>query len=1170
MKPRVPFSCVIFGEGSLPIRCAEVLASRGHRIKGIVTAEEAIRRWAATYATPLAAPTDDIAELIGREPFDYLFSIVNPRVLPRELLELPTRYAINYHDALLPGYAGSHATTWAILGREKRHGITWHVMSEVVDGGDILRQCSVDVEDGETALTLNAKCYDAAAHSFSALIDDLESGREHRQQQDQTARTFFRHFARPAEGCVFSWSRTAGDLDALRRALDFGPYPNPIGLPKILLGGDFIIVGSTTVREGVPSAKPGTITGIEDELLRVSTSSGELAIGQLKTIDGQPLSVSDVVARYALSEGFQCSELDVTTARRLTELNAALGRHEAFWVERLADLQPLALPYARNHASPLGSGRCTSVFVAMPPEVVRYLEHHRTVSRASDGLLAAFAIYLARLGQVHAVDVRYRDVALRHLVDGLDGFFAAHIPLRLKMDGAQDFTSACRSVGEALGSVRQHESYARDVVMRQRVLGSQPHLQSAESLSIAVECVARLDESEQTPGCALTMVVTEDGTACRWIHDPEVFDSDAVSNMLGQFSALLQGLVANPNQRVSALPFVTAAERRQLLVAWNATARDYATDDALHTLVEAQVARTPDACAVVCAERTLTYGELNDRANAVAAQLVARGVGRGAFVPMLMERSLEVAIAMLAVMKTGAAFVPVDVAWPAARIVQVFAELGSAAVLVNGTTPLPPTALETAFFVVDARADQRPATGSAAPNLAIRVDSADPLYAIYTSGSTGTPKAAVVPHAGITNRFAWMTEFFGRDAAAAVLQTTSHLYDSAVWQLFWPLINGGATIMPAPGTDANAEELAILIDMHHVTLTDFVPSVLSAIVPQLVADPASQHQLRSLRSVIVGGEAIAAAATYAFMAQFPAVRVVNLYGPTEASIGCICYEIKGREDGAIPIGRPIANVQVAILDPHRQLVPVGVPGELYLTGRCLGLGYLHDAAKTAAAFVDLAFAECEHQRWYRTGDLVRYRADGNIEFLGRVDHQVKIRGLRIELGEIETALATLPGVRDAVVLAREDVPGEKRLVAYVVPAGPSAPAPRELRALLQPTLPAHLIPADFVLLDILPLTPNGKVDRRALPAPEADRPNLVDAYAAPRTPTEATLADIWMEVLGVPRVGVHDNFFELGGHSLSATRVVSRVRTRCGVELTLRSVFDSPTISALAEAIEQL
>ncbi|MBW3655436.1 MAG: amino acid adenylation domain-containing protein, partial [Gemmatimonadetes bacterium] len=554
----------------------------------------------------------------------------------------------------------------------------------------------------------------------------------------------------------------------------------------------------------------------------------------------------------------------------------------------------------------------------------------------------------------------------------------------------------------------------------------------------------------------------------------------------------------------------------------------------------------------------ISYAGLNASANRLARELRERGMGRGSFVPILAERGPYVAVAMLAVMKAGAAFVPLDAKWPEERLRRVLDDVGAPLLLAGaGTVDLADALGLPVIPVVIGGAD--------AANLPSETGADDPIYAIYTSGSTGVPKGAVVPHAGIANRFHWMTETFGAASARSVLQTTRHVYDSAVWQLFWPLTVGGQTVVPRADGETDADYLVELIRAESVTMTDFVPSVFNALVPELSADASARERLSSLRTVIVGGEQITAETTYRFMELFPGVGVVNLYGPTECSIGSIHHAVSTTDGNRIPIGRPIANTSALILDRGGRLVPQGVPGEIHLGGRCVGLGYIGDGKRTSAVFIPNPYAPRGGERLYRTGDLGRYRADGSIECLGRLDEQVKIRGFRIEPGEIERLLRQQPGVRDALVIAREAAAGDRRLVAYVAAGHPESVQPSTLRARLAAGLPEYMVPSAFVVLAGFPLTANGKVDRRALPAPAWDAGR---AYVAPRTPAEEILADIWATVLGVERVGVHDSFFELGGHSLLATRVISRVRQAFGAEVPLRALFEHPTVAGLGASVQ--
>ena len=864
-----------------------------------------------------------------------------------------------------------------------------------------------------------------------------------------------------------------------------------------------------------------------------------------------------------------------------------LDAHLSYWRHQFrGDLAPLPLPSAPP--SPVGpaTNEGAQLSFSLSAEVTQRLER---LSRQEGAtlfmtLLAAFKALLWRYtGSDDVVVASPVAGRTRPELEGLIGFFVNLLAFRTNVSGDPSFRELLGRVREVTLSGLAHQDLPFERLVEElqpeRTVGRNPLMQvvfAFQNFPRSERRLAGVSLRQERPekGLAkfdLGLGMKEDAGELRGTikYNTDLFDAGTITRLAGHYQTLVEAAAANPDQALSALPILTDAERHQLLVDWRGAARPGWDRPAVHQLVEAQAARTPEAVAVVCGEERLSYAELNGRANQLARAMQAQGVGPGSYVPLLLPGGPDVVLAMLAVMKAGAAFVPLDLEWPLERLRGALRELPGGVALVAQRLPFEAALLERPVLVVDATGAT--AAGERADDLGLVVEGEAPLYAIFTSGSTGIPKAAVVPHRGISNRLHWMTEFFGPATAAAVLQTTRHVYDSAVWQLLWPLSTGGRTVLPGPGAEVSAEALARLIERHGVTITDFVPSVFNVLVPQVVAAAPLRAQLRSLRAVVVGGEEITPATTYQFMAAFPGVRVINLYGPTEASIGCICYEVQGTEGESIPIGRPIANVRALVLDPAGTPVPVGVAGELYLGGSCVGVGYLNDAEKTRASFVASALAE-EGRRLYRTGDRVRYRADGQLEFLGRLDRQVKLRGLRIELGEIETALNRHPGVHASVVLLREDTPGDKRLVAYVVPGGTApdlgALGLSELRSYLSRTLPEYMLPTVFVPLAELPRSPSGKVYRGALPRPDYQTAEQSEVGAEPRTTTELAVARIWAEVLRRDRVGIQQNFFDLGGHSLLATQVVARLRVAFGVELPLRSFFETPTVAGVAGHIE--
>jgi amino acid adenylation domain-containing protein len=640
-------------------------------------------------------------------------------------------------------------------------------------------------------------------------------------------------------------------------------------------------------------------------------------------------------------------------------------------------------------------------------------------------------------------------------------------------------------------------------------------------------------------------------------YNADLFERATVGRMGEHFKTLLEGLLAESGRPVSESPLLRERERHQVLVEWNDTEKEYAGEACLHELFVAQAGRTPDAVAVVYEGEQLTYAELNGRANQLAHYLRRNGVGADVPVGVCFERSIEMVVALLAVLKAGGAYVPLDPALPRERLAFMLADAGVPVLLTQRhlLERLPRyggrvRSLDADWEAIAAEASEDPPGNVTSDNLA---------YVIYTSGSTGQPKGAMNTHGAVRNRLLWMQEAYRLSGADRVLQKTPFSFDVSVWEFFWPLITGARLVMARPGGHQDAAYLVDVISGRQITTLHFVPSMLQI----FLAEP-HLGRCASLRQVICSGEALPFELQEKFHERL-AARLHNLYGPTEAAIDVSYWECEwGGDARVVPIGRPIANTQLYVLDARLQVVPKGVAGELYIGGAGLARGYLGRADLTAERFIPNPYGVEPGARLYQTGDLARHRDGGEIEYLGRLDHQVKIRGFRIELGEIEATILRHPSVREAVVVAREDVPGEKRLAAYVVTNGGDQSAAEELGEMLKRLLPDYMIPSSITRLEQMPLSPNGKIERRELPRPERLSGR---AYVAPRNDVEEIVAEIWRDVLKVERVGVADDFFSLGGHSLLATQVIARVRAVFKVELPLSSLLESPTIEHLSKAL---
>ena len=1505
------FSTLILGEGPLVIPCAEILLRHKHTIQAIVCTNHVIQEWAQEQKIRYLARLDDLLVSGDGRPLDYLFSIANLSVVPARILALPRRGAINFHDGPLPRYAGLHATTWAIFNQEPSHGVTWHEMQQTVDAGAILQQSVFALAPDDTAFTLNRKCFRAGIDSFEELVKALGEGTLRASPQDLARRTYFAKHARPAAQACIDWTRPAEQIAAFVRALDFGPYPNPLEMPKVVGGRHVLLVPKVEVLPVVSAGPPGTVLDVDGESVRVATSTNQVLVPQLLTLAGEAVSL----AAAGITAGYRFETLPADTAATLTRRGQRIVRHEEFWQERLLQLAPLELPSGRRSAGPPGGEARATVTLVIPPGST-------AVGDPADSLTAALMLYLARITDRPSFDVGFGHPGLEGSLSGCERFFAPQVPVHVALDGDDNVDVALRAVLDAVASARAHETYARSLVART------PELRG-RNIRLPVGILQR-DEPDDCADNDLTIAVSRDGCTSRWTYRTAVFDHARILELQRAFTTFRQHLTAHRDVRLAHVPLLTDAEREQLLVTWNATHKAYRDDTTVHGLFEQQVKRTPDAVALVCGDQQRSYDQLNRAANQLARHLRKLGAEPEVLVGICLERSIDLLTGVYGILKAGATYVPLDPAYPADRLALMVEDAQCPILLTQQSLlrRLPPhhakvVCIDTDWGSIEREPEDAPNSGVTGSNLS---------YVIYTSGSTGRPKGVMVEHRNVTSFFAGMDDRIPHRPPGTWLAVTSLSFDISVLELFWTMARGFTVVLhggqekgaPAAGIDfslfyfasdegenaANkytlllegakfadrhgfaavwtperhfgafgglypnpsvtsaalaavtksiglragscvsplhspvriAEEWSVVdnisggrvgisfasgwqpndfvlqpeqyatrhdtmfrsIDMvrrlwrgetlrfpgpgrkevevrtlprpiqaelpvwvtvagnpetfrragaggfrvlthllgqtveqlaeklaiyraawrehghpgnGYVTLmlhtfvgddddqvrevvrgpmTDYLASALdlteqaawsfpafkerasetgqtlsqmfaaqsltpeekSAVlnhaferyfetsglfgtvetclamvrrlkgiavdelaclidfgvasstalqhlehlnrlrelagdvrvhtagpsaIPALIArhkvthlqctpsmarlltvDRESRLALRGLTALMVGGEALSAAQAQS-LGELVLGKLINMYGPTETAVWSSTYTVAGDET-TIPIGRPIANTALYVLDDRMQPVPVGTPGDLYIGGKGVARGYWKRPDLTADRFVRDPFGGPD-ARLYRTGDVAAYRSDGNVEFLGRSDDQVKLRGYRIELGEIEAVLDGHPGVGKSVVLAREDVPGDKRLVAYVTPAGTSGVPVNALRDHLRAKLPEFMMPSHFVEMREFPLTPNSKIDRTALPPPGATPVPVVPAGFVPSEglgDLERQLVSIWQGVLGVHRIDVHDDFFDLGGHSLLTVQLHRRIRPLVSRPVAIADLFRYSTIHKLA------
>ena len=1513
------FSTLILGDGPLLIPCAETLLRHKHTIQAIVSTNEVIQDWAQEQKIPWVARQDDLLSAIDGRSVDYLFSIANLSLVPAPILALPRLGAINFHDGPLPRYAGLHATTWAILNRETSHGVTWHEMKETVDAGAILKQSVFALAHDDTAFTLNRKCFKAGIDSFEELVRDLGDGTLRARPQDLSQRTYFAKHARPAaQGCI-DWTLPAEHIAAFVRALDFGPYPNPLEAPKVVGGGHVLLVPKLEVLPAVSSSAPGTVLGVDGDAVRVATSTHEVVIPRLLTLAGEALDL----AAAGITAGCRFETLPSDQSETLTRLGRGVVPHEEFWRQRLLQLAPMELPAGSRGAGPQRAESRATASLVVPPTPA-------PAGQPQDFLTAALMLYLARISGRASFDLGFGHAGLEESLSGCERFFALQVPVHVALDLDGSVDAALGAVLNELQSVKARQTYPRSLVART------PELRGRD-VRLPIGILQR-DAPEDAADNDLTITVSRDGRTSHWTYGTARFDRARILELQGAFTVFLQHVAAHVDTPLAQVPLLTDADRERLLVTWNATHKAYRDDTTVHGLFEEQVRRTPDAIAVVSGDQQRSYDELNRAANQLARHLRRLGAGPEVLVGICLERSVNLLTGVYGILKAGAAYVPLDPTYPADRLALMVEDAGCRILLTQRGLlhRLPPHRAQVVCIDTDWESVEREPEGDLDGGM-IGVTGRNLSYVIYTSGSTGRPKGVMVEHRNVTSFFAGMDDRIPHDPPGTWLAVTSLSFDISVLELFWTMARGfkvvlhggpekgaravgidfslfyfasadgenaadkyalllegakfadqhgfaavwtperhfgafgglypnpavtsaalasitksirlraGSCVSPLhhpiriaeewavvdnisggrvgisfasgwqpndfvlrpehyanrhdtmfrgieivrrlwrgeavrfPGPDheevevrtlprpvqaelpvwitvagnpetfrragaggfrvlthllgQNVEQLAEKLAVYrtawresghpgngYVTLMlhtfvgdddgqvrevvrepmigyltsaldlteqaawsfpafkerasatgqtlsqmfadesltpeeksailghaferyfetsglfgtvetclamvqrlksigidelacliDFgvassaalqhlehlnrlrelagdapAPAAGSSAIPALIArhkvthlqctpsmatlltaDRESRLALRGLKAMLVGGEALSPLQAQT-LGELVLGKVLNMYGPTETTVWSSTYTLTGSET-TVPIGRPIANTALYILDHHMQLVPVGTPGDLYIGGQGVARGYWKRPDLTADRFVRDPFGEPDG-RLYRTGDVAAYRSDGNVEFLGRSDEQVKLRGYRIELAEIEALLDGHPAVGKSVVLAREDTPGDQRLVAYVTPKG-SSPVPVDaLRDDLRAKLPEFMVPSHFVEMRELPLTPNLKINRKALRPPGATPvPVVVPASPAPSEPLdglERQLISIWQEVLGVQRIGVHDDFFDLGGHSLLVIQLHRRVRPLVARPVAIADLFRYSTVHKLTAFLQ--
>jgi amino acid adenylation domain-containing protein/non-ribosomal peptide synthase protein (TIGR01720 family) len=1115
---------IIAGTGSLAIRCAESIMRSAVELVAVITSESSLRQWANSHGIECCSSATALTSSCALQSIDYLFSIVNGRILTAEECAMPRAMCVNYHDAPLPRYAGVHATSWAIANGETMHGVSWHIMTPEIDAGPVVKQRAFPISDNETAQSLNLKCFEAAIETFGELLTNIETDTVTPISQDLTHRLYYGRHDKLVTAGVLRWDESAADLFRVCRALDFGATRNRLGCVRIRRGQAYWMVRRASVRQPGTDAPPGTVVELSTTHVVVATADGDLVIHELATLEGDVADPSAV----GFSLGEQLPRADRSEQDALHKLSVDCSRNEGYWFRSLARASSGDVEIAATGEEPF-----VRAVMSVPERLMRAIEDYATAEQCSvlDVLSAAAAWYCRRLTRTQGNEISF----LRASPDAADAqLCVTWLPVTVACHERMSARELVRDVNRLADDISRHGPMLRDMV------GRTPEVQH-DRLSWAFAISQDPDAIVNSTPLCLAVDASRSPLTLSVASRHDVMPDLLCSLWL----RCVEAMVLNRHQPLVAVTLLDEAERSAMVgESWKG---ETAWAGGTVAAVQAMAAQQPTAVAVQAGPTTWTYEALMAASARVADALRALGVAPGDVVAVQLERSAELVATLLGLWTVGAVYCPIDLTQPAARRAAMVAQ-ARPRVTVGPTADTPGPGLDWARMARWPRAAGAPAV--VPPQL--------PAYVLFTSGSTGTPKGVVCTHEALWNRVAWSVTAYGLTPADALLHNAAPGFDIAVWEMMAPLISGGRVVVLPAAATGDVAAMGALVQAASVTTLHLVPALM-----RLYLEAVAATTSRTLRVLITGGDVVPPAVRTAWQQVLPQAALYQAYGPTEATISVTHATVAATETGPLPLGRPVAQAEVYVLDRWLAPVPPGVAGDLWLGGTPLALGYAHAPGATAARFVAHPFRP--GARLYRTGDLGRWRGDGQLEYLGRTDRQVKIRGQRVELGEIETALTAVPGIAEAVVALQPDASGTGELVAWVTgPGGQQSTA--ALQAALATRLPPALVPTHFIPMATWPLTPHGKIDRRALPPPT--RFANTNQLAVPQTEMERVLIAIWSRLQGREDFSIESNFFEHGASSLTASALVAAIASELRVRVSLSDVLHRPSIKELSAFIE--
>lgn len=1147
-------TCILIGEDHLVMKCAQILINNNYLIRGIISPFSTVNNWSLKNNIPVYQTFDEANQILDNERIDYLFSIVNSKIIPKYMFDKIKKFSINYHHSPLPKYAGINATSWAILNDEQIHGITWHLITDVIDGGDIIKQAIFKIKKQETGLSLNHKCYQHAVTSFSELALELCNKTFTTTKQNNDQRSYYGLNKKPPGNGLVDWKRPGEEIERYFRALSFGMYDNALCTLKINIKNNYYVILDLEISSLKSKQPPGTIDCISGSFWSISSTTYDIILKKISNLKGVECSLGDLVKKYQLKKGDILKSLENKYFHLFSSISSDISRYEAFWINEIRMFEPAELPFI-NEVSFKGA---RTFQLTMQLNLPNSLINKAKKMLCQDMDISVFfftiwIIYLHRIGNKKNLGISLVDTS-SSFNKQIDTLFSKEIPFFITLDDSFDFKKALIVVNNQLNKIKNKQTFLKDIFYRYQSIAN---LSDFIPISVILDNGKNENHITQVSNSVVVLRISIIEQQLKWYVDETIIHKNThllqcIKNCSKHIEVLINSVLKNPNQLISTLPLLTMREK-QILLTRNTTKLNYPKNKNINFLMQKTFEINPYKIAIQTKDAYITYNELQVKVNNLSLFLKEEiGVKSQENVIIHMQRSIDWIVSVLAINKIGAIYIPVASNTPTQQLQLIINDSKANFILCDDSLMTNINLIKGDLIRLNITPTLKKLPDGRVNKNISNFSSKHIAYVLYTSGTTGAPKGVIIRHYSLVNLIIEQIRRLNINHQSNVLQFASIGFDASIWEIFSILTVGGTLCIPPESDILIGKKLSETINKFNISLITLPPSILQTI---------SVEEVKTLDTIVTAGEACSKELANQWIKH---VCLINAYGPTETTV---CATMGKVINNDINIGKPIANTQAYILDDKHNFVPDGVIGELYIGGDSVALGYLNQPELTRQYFISNPFFKKINNLIYRTKDLVRWLPDGNIDYIGRIDHQIKIRGLRIEPEAIETQILHHPDITQCVVSLKQNDKLEKFIVAYLVST--QKVDLHHLRESIGKHLPHYMIPNFFIELKGIPLTTNGKIDRNALPMPDLKYNINHDDYIPPSTFVEKKLCKIWSNLLGMQKVGIHDDFFTVGGNSLLLSQLIISLKEHFDVDVHFLSILKNPTISSISHLLIQ-